>query len=59
MCYLPGSEGRGITNVLCGLTGFTGRLPEPWYGSVDQIGTEECFLPRGFGLSCGEDGTTD
>lgn len=54
MCYLPGSEGRGIADVLCGLSGFTGRLPEPWYGSVDQIGTEECFLPRGYGLSYGE-----
>ncbi len=53
MCYLPGSEGRGILNVLCGASDFTGRLPEPWYGSVDQIGTDECFLPRGYGLSYG------
>lgn len=50
MCYLPGSEGQGIANVLCGQKPFTGRLPSPWYSSVEQIGTEECWLPRGFGL---------
>ena len=54
MCYLPGSEGKGIADVLCGLTDFTGRLPEPWYGSLDQIGTDECFLKCGYGLSYGE-----
>ena len=50
MCYLPGSEGQGVANVLCGQKPFTGRLPSPWYSSVDQIGTEEYWLPRGFGL---------
>lgn len=50
MCYLPGSEGKGIFNVLCGCTGFSGRLPEPWYGSVDQIGTEACVFRTGYGL---------
>ena len=54
MCYLPGSEGKGIFNVLCGLTDLSGRLPEPWYSSVDQIGTEKCFLPRGYGLTYGD-----
>ena len=54
MCYLPGSEGKGISDVLCGCADFTGRLPEPWYGSVDQIGTDECFLETGYGLSYGE-----
>lgn len=54
MCYLPGSEGKGISDVLCGCSDFTGRLPSAWYGSVDQIGTEECFLQRGYGLSYGE-----
>ncbi|MBQ3270557.1 MAG: glycoside hydrolase family 3 protein [Clostridia bacterium] len=54
MCYLPGSEGKGIPDVLCGCADFTGRLPEPWYGSVDQIGTDECFLEAGYGLSYGE-----
>ncbi len=51
MCYLPGSEGRGVANVLCGAKPFTGRLPSPWYGSVEQIGTEESWLPKGYGLT--------
>lgn len=51
MCYLPGSEGQGIADVLCGGSDFTGRLPSPWYSSVDQIGTEECWLEKGYGLS--------
>ena len=51
MCYLPGSEGQGVANVLCGKMPFTGKLPSPWYGSLDQIGTEECWLPKGFGLT--------
>ena len=54
MCYLPGSEGKGISDVLCGCTDFKGKLPSPWYGSVSQIGTEECFLERGYGLSYGD-----
>lgn len=57
MCYLPGSEGKGISDVLCGCADFTGKLPSPWYGSIEQIGTEECFLERGYGLSYGEDFT--
>ena len=54
MCYLPGSEGKGISDVLCGCADFTGRLPEPWYGSVDQIGTGNCAYERGYGLSYGD-----
>ena len=51
MCYLPGSEGKGISDVLCGFSDFSGRLPEPWYGSVSQIGTDECVFKTGYGLS--------
>ena len=51
MCYLPGSEGQGVANVLCGAKPFTGTLPSPWYSSLDQIGTEDCWLPGGFGLT--------
>ena len=51
MCYLPGSEGQGVANVLCGKKPFTGKLPSSWYASVDQIGTEECWLPTGYGLT--------
>ena len=51
MCYLPGSEGKGISDVLCGCADFTGRLPEPWYGSIDQIGRDEYVFAPGYGLS--------
>ena len=51
MCYLPGSEGKGISDVLCGCSDFTGRLPEPWYGSIDEIGTDKCVFEAGYGLS--------
>lgn len=51
MCYLPGSEGKGISDVLCGCADFSGKLPSPWYGSVDEIGTDRSFLERGYGLS--------
>ena len=54
MCYLPGSEGKGISDVLCGCADFKGKLPSPWYGSVDEIGTDKCFLERGYGLSYGD-----
>ena len=57
MCYLPGSEGKGISDVLCGCADFTGRLPSPWYGDIDQILTDDCFLPLGYGLSYPEDFT--
>ena len=51
MCYLPGTEGQGVANVLCGKKPFTGKLPSPWYSSEDQIGTGECWLPLGYGLT--------
>ena len=53
MCYLPGSEGKGISDLLCGCTDFTGKLPSLWYGSIDQIGTDRSFLERGYGLTYG------
>ena len=55
MCYLPGSEGKGISDVLCGCADFTGKLPSPWYSSLDQIRTDKCWLERGYGLSYGSD----
>lgn len=51
MCYLPGTEGQGVADVLCGGTDFRGKLPSPWYSSIDQIGTDECWLEKGYGLS--------
>lgn len=58
MCYLPGSEGKGVSDVLCGCADFTGKLPAPWYGSIEQIGTDKCFLERGYGLSYADGFTT-
>ena len=56
MCYLPGSEGKGVSDVLCGYADFTGRLPSPWYGSNRQIiGLEDCVFEKGYGLSYGEE----
>ena len=45
MCYLPGTEGKGVANVLMGEAPFHGKLPMPWYESVDQIGSEEYLFP--------------
>ena len=54
MCYLPGSEGKGVSDVLCGCADFTGKLPSPWYSSLDQIRTDKCWLEKGYGLSYGD-----
>ncbi len=51
MCYLPGSEGEGVADVLIGNADFTGKLPEPWYGDVSEIGSDRCFIEKGYGLS--------
>ena len=51
MCYLPGTEGDGIASVLTGETDFTGKLPSPWYESIEQIGTDKNLFPVGYGLS--------
>jgi beta-glucosidase len=53
MCYLPGSEGEGIAPVLLGETPFTGKLPMPYYKSLEDIGVEEAELlyPLGYGLT--------
>ena len=55
MCYLPGSEGQGIVNVLCGKSDFTGRLPSPWYSSNEEIGSDKPWLEMGYGLSYGKE----
>ena len=53
MCYLPGSEGDGIASVLTGATGFSGKIPMPWYKDVNDIGTAGVDLQFaiGYGLS--------
>lgn len=54
MCYLPGSEGKGVVDVLCGREDFSGTLPSPWYSDVSQIGTGERWLDVGYGLKYNE-----
>ncbi|MBQ6442000.1 MAG: glycoside hydrolase family 3 protein [Lachnospiraceae bacterium] len=49
MCYLPGSEGgNAVTDVLTGKAPLTGTLPMPYYSSVSQIGTGECWHEAGW-----------
>ena len=55
MCYLPGSEGQGVVNVLCGKADFTGRLPSPWYSSIEEIENNKVWLEMGYGLSYTQD----
>ncbi len=50
MCYLPGSEAGGIANVLLGEKNFAGKLPMPWYSSVENIDVKEAWLEEGYGL---------
>lgn len=50
ICYLPGSEGDGIANVLSGKKSFQGTLPMPYYPEIGAIGTEEVLFPVGYGL---------
>ena len=54
MCYLPGSEGQGIADLLCGAADFSGHLPSPWYQGVKQLGTGEAWLEQGYGLKYNE-----
>lgn len=51
MCYLPGSEADGIANVLVGKSPFRGKLPMPWYRSIEDIGTDRVQFELGYGLT--------
>jgi hypothetical protein len=33
--WLPGIEGQGVADVLFGDYGFTGKLPQTWFKTVD------------------------
>ncbi|KAJ4829156.1 hypothetical protein Tsubulata_032712 [Turnera subulata] len=35
--WLPGTEGQGVTDVLFGDYGFTGKLARAWFKTVDQL----------------------
>nr|XP_043631445.1 beta-glucosidase BoGH3B-like [Erigeron canadensis] len=55
--WLPGTEGQGITDVLFGDYGFTGKLARTWFKSVDQLPMNvgdvhyDPIYPFGFGLT--------
>lgn len=53
MSYLPGTEGDGIASVLTGEAKFTGKLPMPWYKSVDDINSQnpDYLFELGYGLT--------
>lgn len=50
MCYLPGSEGDGVANVLTGKSRFKGTLSMPYYSKVKDIRTDHVMFPVGYGL---------
>ncbi|KAL8055910.1 hypothetical protein ABFX02_04G086100 [Erythranthe guttata] len=58
VAWLPGSEGRGITDVIFGDYPFQGKLPMTWFRSVDQLPVHsgenslDPLFPFGFGLTC-------
>ncbi|XP_027359396.1 uncharacterized protein LOC113868043 [Abrus precatorius] len=55
--WLPGTEGNGVTDVLFGDYGFTGKLPRTWFKTVDQLPMNvgdphyDPLFPFGFGLT--------
>ncbi|KAL2536004.1 Glycosyl hydrolase family protein [Forsythia ovata] len=55
--WLPGTEGQGVTDVLFGDYGFTGKLARTWFKSVDQLPMNvgdphyDPLFPFGFGLT--------
>ncbi len=51
MGYLPGSEGQGVSKVLCGDAEFTGKLPSPWYADTNGIESATPWLEYGYGLT--------
>ncbi|RZC83487.1 hypothetical protein C5167_046277 [Papaver somniferum] len=62
--WLPGSEGQGVTDVLYGDYGFTGKLSRTWFKSVDQLPMNyrdehyDPLFPLGFGLETKPANTT-
>lgn len=55
--WLPGTEGQGITDVLFGGYGFTGKLARTWFRRVDQLPMNvgdphyDPLFPFGYGLT--------
>ncbi|KAF0895953.1 hypothetical protein E2562_018026 [Oryza meyeriana var. granulata] len=54
--WLPGTEGKGVSDVLFGDYGFTGKLARTWFRSVEQLPMNvgdahyDPLFPFGFGL---------
>ncbi|PIA54148.1 hypothetical protein AQUCO_00900602v1 [Aquilegia coerulea] len=54
--WLPGSEGQGVSDLLFGDYGFTGKLSRTWFKTVDQLPMNigdshyDPLFPFGFGL---------
>jgi beta-glucosidase len=54
--WLPGTEGRGVTDVLFGDYPFTGKLPHTWPRTIQQVPVNvgdtvyDPLFPYGFGL---------
>ncbi|KAL8193296.1 hypothetical protein R6Q57_026877 [Mikania cordata] len=57
VAWLPGSEGHGVTDVLFGDYGFTGKLARTWFKTVDQLPMNvgdphyDPLYPFGYGLT--------
>ncbi|KAL0459965.1 UNVERIFIED_CONTAM: Beta-glucosidase BoGH3B [Sesamum latifolium] len=55
--WLPGTEGQGITDVLFGEYGFTGKLARTWFRTVGQLPMNigdphyDPLFPFGYGLT--------
>ncbi|KAI8525897.1 hypothetical protein RHMOL_Rhmol13G0266500 [Rhododendron molle] len=55
--WLPGTEGHGVTDLLFGDYGFTGKLARTWFKNVDQLPMNvgdphyDPLFPFGFGLT--------
>jgi beta-glucosidase len=54
--WLPGTEGQGVTDVLFGDYGFSGKLPRTWFRTTDQLPMTvedshyDPLFPLGFGV---------
>ncbi|KAK9061485.1 hypothetical protein SSX86_018666 [Deinandra increscens subsp. villosa] len=55
--WLPGTEGQGVTDVLFGDYGFSGKLARTWFRTVDQLPMNvgdshyDPLYPFGYGLA--------